>query len=231
MDSSDSNSRFFFDLPLADVYSSACTALRLIYHGSEEGVLTRNNKKTIDLGAVKAFQITLKHRSVTALSDRYDYSLIYYPRVFGEGFWTAKFRQGCPTLRKITRRVKFTGKPSLKPKRVRFFYIKSNRPVHVAKYGGAVPADNYVPLDYLEKFDERFSGFLMRSPKNFPLLANLFSAQGLAVGDLRKVSSGSKDSPEVRAYVSSNYATSCVPLVPRKSVEPSSSAPALPPWR
>lgn len=191
---------FFFDMPLSDVYGVGCAALRLIYHGCEEGAFSRSNKKVIDLDHVTAFQLVLKHRTVTPLSDKYDYNLVYYRKDFAANLWSGVFRRGCPTLRKITRRVKLGSKQDLKPNRLRSLYIKSNRPVHVARYESGVPIDHYVPLEYVEEFDQRFDGFLMRSKKGFPLVTSLFNAQGLALSARRDMTQSSKESPHVLMY-------------------------------
>ncbi|MFK5922574.1 MAG: hypothetical protein QM496_10375 [Verrucomicrobiota bacterium] len=203
MNSPDLRNSFFFDLALSDVYGSGCSALRLIYHGSEQGAFAKKSdkaKQPIALEDVKAFQIGLNHRTVSPLSDDYDYNLVYYRKEFAEAFWDGKIRKGCPTLRKITRRVKFSQKQSLKPKRLKLFYIKSNRPVHVARYSDKVPTDNYVPAPYLAEFGRSFGGFLMRCPKGYALVSNLFAAQGLAVSDQRQLSEGADGRPRVRAY-------------------------------
>jgi len=191
---------FFFDLPLSDVYGVGCVALRLIYHGCEEGAFSKSGKKMVDLENVQAFQIALKHRTVEALSDDYDYNLIYYRRDFGMNLWDGKLRKTCPTLRKLTRRVKFSLKRTLEPNRLRKFYIKSSRPVHVAQYSSKVPTDHYVPEEYIERFGDLFEGFLMRSKKGYSLECGLFEAQGLALDERRDVSNVSETSPHVLVF-------------------------------
>ncbi|NWK54558.1 hypothetical protein HW115_02975 [Verrucomicrobiaceae bacterium N1E253] len=194
---------YFFDLPLSDVYGIACAAMRLIYHGSAEGAFGMDTKEAIDLEHVDALQIALKHRTVDPLSEIYDYDLVYYRKEIANRLWSSKFRKGCPTLRRLTRRVQFSDKATIKPNRLRHFYIKSNRPVHVAKYGNDVPTDHCVPEDYIQSFGEQFEGYLMRSKMGFPLVTSLFDAQGLNLADRREVSklqASSKHSPHVLVY-------------------------------
>ena len=191
---------FFFDLPLSDVYGVGCSALRLIYHGSESGAFGNKTKNAIDLDCVQAFQISLKHRTVETLSEEYHYYLVYYRKSLGVNLWNNRFRKGCPILRKLTRRVKFSSKPSSIPNRIRRFYIKSNRPVHIAQYHSEVPTDDNVPPEYIQDFGDRFEGFLMRCTKGYPLVRSLFDAQGLELSERRDVSVASSVAPHVRVY-------------------------------
>ena len=115
MKSQDLQTTFFFDLPLSDVYGAGCAALRLIYHGCEKGAFSSHTKKAFDLSHVQAFQISLNHRTVEPLSDQYEYSMVYYRKELGLNLWNNRLRKGCPTLRALTRRVKFSGKRSIKP--------------------------------------------------------------------------------------------------------------------
>ena len=193
-------STFFFDLPLSDVYGAGCAALRLIYHGCEKGAFSSQTKEAFDLSHVQAFQISLKHRTVEPLSDQYDYSMVYYRKELGLNLWNNRLRKGCPTLRRLTRRVKFSGKRSLNPNRLRQFYIKSNRPVHIAQYSSEVPTDHYVPQPYIEEFGRIFEGFLMRSKKGYPLVSSLFAAQGLSLTERRDMSATSSTAPHVLAF-------------------------------
>jgi len=199
---------FFFDLPLSDVYGAGCAALRLIYHGCERGAFSKQTKEAFDLAHVQAFQISIKHRTVEPLSDEYQYSMVYYRKELGVNLWSNRFRKGCSTLRELTRRVKFSHKPSLKPNRLRHFYIKSNRPVHIALYNGEVPTDHYVPQSYIDEFGRIFEGFLMRSKRGYPLVSRLFAAQGLALTERRDMSSTSSSAPHVLAFTDMDEMTS-----------------------
>lgn len=191
---------FFFDLPLSDVYGIGCAALRLIYHGSEEGVFGSTIKEAFDLDSIEAFQISLRHRIVEPLSKQYDYNLVYYRKELARTLWDSGLRRGCPTLRKLTRRVTYSDKRSLEPNRLRRFYIKSNRPIHVAKYSKEVPTDHYVPMEYIQEFGERFEGYLMRSKRGFPLVSRLFEAQGLSMAERRDIAMATETTPHVLAF-------------------------------
>lgn len=157
-------------------------------------------KDSIILDHVQAFQISLKHRTVDPLSEDYQYYLVYYRKDLGVNLWSNRFRKGCPTLRRLTRRVKLGSKPSIVPKRVRQFYIKSNRPVHIAQYHRRVPTDDNVPREYVQDFGDHFEGFLMRCKQGFPLVTSLFEAQGLSLSDRRDVHNSSAVAPQVRVY-------------------------------
>jgi len=200
MKTQDLQTTFFFDLPLSDVYGAGCAALRLIYHGCERGAFSTQTKEAFDLAHVQAFQISLKHRTVEPLSDEYHYSMVYYRKELGVNLWNNRFRKGCSTLRALTRRVKFSHKRSLKPNRLRHFYIKSNRPVYIALYNGDVPTDHYVPQPYIDEFGRIFEGFLMRSKRGYPLVSSLFAAQGLALTERRDMSATSSTAPHVLAF-------------------------------
>jgi len=161
---------FFFDLSLADVYGIGCAALSLIYYGSRRGVFHLTDKESVDLDCVDAIQISLIPRTVAPLSDRYDYNLVYFRKDLGIKFWDSKRRRSFPQMKKLIRRVVCSDVASVEPNRLRQLYIRSNRPVHVAQYSHVIPTDDYVPVSYVEKLKRCFEGYLIRSPKGYPLV-------------------------------------------------------------
>ena len=141
-----------------------CAAMDLLYFGSVKGAFGATHQDSIDLESVDAFVIPLKHRSNTAISDQYNYSLVYCRKDIGNVLWSNHLTlQKIDDQKKSIRRVTLSPKPDLQPSRLRHFFIKSNRPIHIAKYNTFVATDDCLPMDYIDKFNQRFSGFLLRT--------------------------------------------------------------------
>lgn len=191
---------YFFDFPVADVYGIGSAALNLIYYGSRRGVFGANTKESVALGQVDAFQITMVPRSEALLSDDYDFSLVYYRRDLARELWDGKERSAHHEVKELTRRVELSDKPSLEPHRMRHFYIKSDRPIYVAQFGCRVPSDDCVPSEYLDDFNTRFEGYLMRCPKGVSLEKELFQLQDLSLVEHRDGSVISGVAPHVLLY-------------------------------
>jgi hypothetical protein len=192
---------FFFDLSLSDVYGIGCAALSLIYYGSRRGAFHQIGKKPVDLDSVDAIRISLNPRIERPLSDRYQYHLIYYRNNLAQELWN---HTGCgkdPEVKHLTRRVRFVSEPSLEPHRLRHFYIKSNRPLHLARYGHVVPTDDYVPRSYVHKLSQEFMGFLMRSPREYSLSTSFFAKLGLGLVEKRNPCLLTSNAPHIWTYV------------------------------
>lgn len=180
---------FFFDLPLSDVYGVGCAAMDLIYYGSVKGVFGATKKNSVELGDVDAFLIPLKHRTQEPLSDEFDYDLIYYRREIGRHLWNHQMlsKSGGGKVKWI-RRVGFSSQPSLQPSRLRRFFIKSNRPLHVKRCRHFVPSDDCIPADYIDAFNEQFAGYLVRSVRGAGSVEKLMDDQGLTMTARRNAS-------------------------------------------
>ena len=198
---SGSDDTYFFDIPLSDIYGTGCSALNLLYHGNEHGAFSTPHKKAIDLSHERAIQITLSHRSSRALSDEFDYSLVYYQNDIADHLWNNAFRSHDSPLKKMTRRVSLNKEAELSPHRLRHWYLKSGHPIYIAKYGHVVPREESVPASYRQEFKERFEGFLMRMPKGFGLRFHLFKLQHLVLDECRDTNTNYADAPHVMTYV------------------------------
>ncbi|NWK54557.1 hypothetical protein HW115_02970 [Verrucomicrobiaceae bacterium N1E253] len=172
----------------------------MIHYGSRRGVFGSGTEEAVDLNQADAFQITMSVRSRALLSDRYDFNLVYYRRDLSESLWNAKLRKKHLSLKQITRRVAFGEDPSVEPLRVKHFYLKSDRPVYVAKMEHGMPNDDCVPLDYVSQFNKLFVGYLMRCPKAYPLEVELFGQQGLSLAMRRDGAVISSVAPHVLVY-------------------------------
>jgi hypothetical protein len=194
---------YFFDLPLSDIYGSGCSALNLIYYGSRRGIFGPQTKEMVDLHHVDAFEITLSPRSMPLLSHEYAYHLVYFRKHLSVDIWDPLHRKNHPILKELTRRVELNAEQSTEPHRLRNFYIKSHRPLYVAKYD-VMPNDNSVPLEYINDFDRLFEGYLIRSPKDYELQSHLFCLQNLHLTEQRNGLSLSSTSPRVLVYSHNN---------------------------
>ena len=157
-------------------------------------------KDAVDLDKVDAIRISLPPRTLTPLSSLHDYHLVYFKKGFGDMFWDAKKRKEFPKMKKLIRRVACSVERGLEPRRLRRFYIKSQRTVHVAQYGHVVPTDDYVPLDYIEKLRNSFEGYLIRSPEGYPLDYYLFDEQELDLVESRRSGIVSSMTPHIWTY-------------------------------
>ena len=192
---------FFFDLSLADVYGAGCAALSLIYYGSRRGVFCSTDKQAVDLDKVDAIQISLAHRTTEPLSSLYDYHLVYFRKHKEFSFWNARHRKRFPKLKKLIRRVVCGDEQGLNPQRLKRWYIKSRRPVHVAQYGDLVAIDDYVPEFYTEKLSRCFEGYLMRTHEGYPLDYYMFDKLGLNLVESRSSCVASSVAPSIGIYV------------------------------
>ena len=200
MNTENLHNRFFFEIPLSDVYGVGCSALSLIYYGSRRGVFCASRARPMDLNQVDAFRITVEPRSVSLEDQDREYSLVYYKNKLAEDLWDSWHRRCQSELRRVTRRVRVTDDPTLHPVRLRHLYIPSHHPVYVAKYGHVVGEDYYVPDDYVKKFRCDFEGFLMSSPKGRSLEDELFSVQHLELCGRRDGHVKTVTTPHVTAY-------------------------------
>ena len=191
-----SSENFFFDFPIVDVNAIACSALRLIYHGSTHGAFGASSTKRppLDLGQIDAFRISLEHLTTAPLSDEYEYSLVYLNARLSEIIWDGKMRDQSSSLMKITRRVVLAKSASLNAKRYRTpFWVKFQKPVYLARYNKRLVINNCIPVEYVESFHNKYQGFLMRSKKGYPLMRNTLKASSTPLRD-RSYLSDSMDS-------------------------------------
>ena len=197
--------KFFFDFPIVDVNAIACSALRLIYHGSTHGAfgVSTTKRPPLDLTKIDAFRISLEHLTTEPLSDEYEYSLVYLNDTLSEIIWDGKMRDKNSRLPEITRRVVLAESASLNAKRYRTpFWVKFQKPVYLARYNKLLVINNCIPVEYVESFHKRYQGFLMRSKKGYPLIRNTLKASGIPLSDRSHLSDSMDSDLRVVSYQS-----------------------------
>lgn len=197
--------QFFFDYPLIDAHAIACSALRLICHGSTHGVFGAYGataaQTALDLESIEAFKISLARLSNDALTDQYEYSLVYVTKELSEHLWSGEKRALAPDVKKLTRRVHLNETASLEAKRYKTpFWVRSLRPIYLAKYDIESLSDHYVSDSYHHKFHQKYQGFLMRSEVNYPVVRNIFEAYGLEMTNRREVKDDLDGNLEILSY-------------------------------
>jgi len=191
---------YFFEIPLSDIYGLGCAALNLVYYGACRGSFCHDKKSPIDLGLIEAIQIVVAPRTVTLTTDEFEYNLVYFRSHLARDIWSGWKRLFSPGLRKETRRVKYTEKPSLVPHRLRHLCIPSHHPIYVAEFQHIVPVDDCVPAEYIAQFRNDFEGFLMCSHRGYDLESHLFASLGLRVKEARDPHRALPTAPHVVAY-------------------------------
>jgi len=177
---------YFFDLPISDISSSVCNALRVMYHGCLDGAFGKQVNDRINLDEIKAVKIRVLHKTSKPLSEAYEYNLVFYRKCIAQSIWDPECRTKQSELKALTRRVSLNVKKSLLAKRLMdHLWIRAEREIYFARYTEAVPADHYVPLDYHQKLFREFEPYIMRTRPDFPLVRSLFQAQGLDLAERR----------------------------------------------
>ncbi|MGJ8673608.1 hypothetical protein [Rubritalea sp.] len=183
---------YFFDYPLIDAKAIANTALRFLYYGSAHGAFgrsaTNSIPKTRNLDTFDAFKITLTHLSKDPLSDDFEYNLVYFSNTIAKDLWLVSNRSEHPELRKVTRRVHLGNQQSLNAKRYKTpFWVRFTRPIYLSIFEQKIGDDNYVPPIFCQEFHAKYTGFIMRTKKDYPLVRTMFDAYGLEIGTRHEV--------------------------------------------
>ena len=178
---------YFFDLPISDIARNVCDALRILYHGSLEGVFGQKMNERVDLERIDVIKIPVIHRSTKPISDLYDYNVVFYDKSIAGSLWDSEDREKQAELRALTRRVSLNAEKGHLARRIldNLFIKPDNHPVYFAKHEGIIPPDNCVPLCYHAQLGKRFEAYIMRSNRDFPLVRSLCRAQGLDLAKRR----------------------------------------------
>jgi hypothetical protein len=192
---------YFFDLPISDISSSVCNALRVMYHGCLDGAFGKQVNDRVNLDEIRAIKIRVLHKSSKPLSEAYEYNLVFYRKCIAQSIWDPACRIKQAELKALTRRVSLNVKKSLLAKRLMdHLLIRSEREIYFARYTEVVPADHYVPLEYHQKLFREFEPYIMRTSPNFPLVRSLFQAQGLDLAERRLATRESDTANRVITY-------------------------------
>ncbi|MFC5049430.1 hypothetical protein ACFPK9_02185 [Rubritalea spongiae] len=180
---------YFFDYPLVDAKAIANSALRLLYYGTTHGAFGATSiPETRYLEHFDAFKITLEHLSNDSLSEDFEYNLVFFTKPIAMDIWLMKNRAELSEIKKLTRRVHLGTQPSLRAKRYKTpFWIKYTRPIYMSLFDVKVGDDNYVPPAFTHQFNTKYSGFVMRTQKGYPLVRTMFDAYGLTMGTRQEV--------------------------------------------
>ncbi|HEY8961396.1 MAG TPA: hypothetical protein VIM57_04260 [Luteolibacter sp.] len=192
---------YFFDLPISDISSSVCNALRVMYHGCLDGAFGKQVNERIDLDGIKAVKIRVLHKSSKPLSEAYEYNLVFYRKCIAQSIWDPECRIRQAELKALTRRVSLNVKKSLLAKRIiDHLLIRAEREIYFARYTAVVSPDHYVPEAYHRKLFAEFEPYIMRTRPNYPLVRSLFKAQGLDLAERRLASRESDPVNRVITY-------------------------------
>lgn len=197
---------YFFDLPLADVSRSICDALRILYHGHPEGTFGGKCNDRVDLDQIHAIKIGVFHSSTNALSDKYEYNLVFYRKSIAGSIWEPSSRERNAELRGLTQRVTLNAQRSRLADRLlgSLPIIRPTRPVQFAKYEAIFPSDHCVPLEYHRQIHRDFECYIMRTIPDFPLVRSLFRAQGLDMAKRKFASHSSGNRRSIITYTLKN---------------------------
>ena len=157
--------QYFYDLSLLDVRGELSSALTVLHYGNEIGAFAGSEHKAVDLDSVYAVEIDV---TAYASSDNgvHSYALIFFEKNWKEEIWKEKLLERRNNLKSVTTRVKLTADMTANPQHEHHLFTASNRYIDFAKYPD-FGYSNVVPAEYLEKFNQRFVGYLMRSERSF----------------------------------------------------------------
>lgn len=175
---------YFFDLPISDISSSVCNALRVMYHGCLDGAFGKQVNDRINLDEIRAVKIRVLHKTTKPLSQAYEYNLVFYRKCIAQSIWDPACRTKQAELKALTRRVSLNVKKSLLAKRLMdHLLIRSERDIYFARYTETVSPDHYIPEAYHRKLFGEFEPYIMRTRPEYPLVRSLFQAQGLDLAE------------------------------------------------
>lgn len=196
---------YFFDYPLVDAKAIANSAMRFLYFGSPHGAFGHNAISAIPetrvLEDFEAFKVSLAHLSKDPLSDDYEYNLVYFTESIAKDIWNVNRRSEHPEIRKITRRVQLNSRQSLSAKRYKTpLWVRFHRPIYMSLFEAKIGDDNYVPPEFIQEFNSKYVGFIMRTKKDFPLVRTMFEAYGLTMGTRQEVRDRLDGNLQVTSY-------------------------------
>lgn len=207
---------YFFDLALSDINAIACSASRLLFHGSTHGAFGsfghRKPEASVDLSAVDAISVKLEHLSNFPLSDEFDYKILYLRRHCYDSLWKGSYRTKVKGLKDLACIARLSPKAALTPKTQRVFLVSvSNRPVAIAPYDYDISCCHYLPDEYCATLKHEFKAILVRTKKaNTAKFNLLLSAHGLKTTSVREATDGYDGNLTVRCYSSTSQRATCL---------------------
>lgn len=198
---------YFFDLSLVDARGELSSALTVLYYGNEIGAFAGPDKKTIDLEQVFAVEI-----DVTAYATHADgvhsYSLMFFERAWNHEVWQEKLLEKRHNLKAVTTRVTLTADMTDNPSHEHHLFTSSNRYIDFAEYPDFA-ISNCVPPAYVEQFNNRFVGYLMRSERSFSDVRSILKKYQLSNVVDQGCADDLHEHVKVAAYVMEENISSC----------------------
>jgi hypothetical protein len=165
--------QYFYDVSLLDARGELNTALTVLYYGSEIGAFSDSKQKTHDLTKIHSLEIDLTDYAANH-DEVHSYSLMFFERSWNQEVWQMKLFEKKRNLKAITTRVRLSAKITDNPPHEHHLFTASNRYIDFAEYPELAASQN-VPAEYLNQFNQRFVGYLMRSERNFDDVRAMFS--------------------------------------------------------
>ena len=156
---------YFYDLSLVDARGELSSALTVLHYGNEIGAFAGPDKSTIDLDSVFAIEIDITAYA-THSDGAHSYSLMFFERDWNHNIWEEKLLEKRHNLKSVTTRVTLTADMTDNPSHEHHIFTSSNRYIDFAEYPD-LAISNCVPPAYVEQFNKRFIGYLMRSERSF----------------------------------------------------------------
>ncbi|MGJ8671458.1 hypothetical protein [Rubritalea sp.] len=166
--------QYFYDLALLDARGELSTALTVLHYGSEIGAFSGSEKKKHDLEKIHSLEIDLTDYAANH-DGLHSYSLMFFERGWNKQVWEMKLFQHKRNLKAITTRVKLSAKILDNPPHDHHLFTSSNRYIDFSEYPELAAAPN-VPQSYIQQFNTRFVGYLMRSERNFDDVREMFTS-------------------------------------------------------
>lgn len=172
---------FFCDLALVDINAFACSANRLLCHGSIHGAFGKglSQHRSTELNSLDAMVVSLEHLSSEALSDEYVFHLVFLAPEAYQKIWLGAKNSTSPSLSKICVQRGITRSP-ITPRAKKSILERKAREYMVTEYDCCNALDSYVPYEYRAAFLSRFHGFIVRTDKRAASLPRLMLSHGFS---------------------------------------------------
>jgi hypothetical protein len=172
---------FFCDHALVDINAFACSANRLLCHGSIHGAFGKGlcNRPPTDISSIDVLVVSLEHLSSEALSDDYVFHLVFLNDDAYQKIWLGEKKSPVPSLSKICVQRDIS-RFAIAPKIKKSILERKAREYMVTEFDSSKALDNYVPYEYRMDFLNHFRGFIVRSDVHTTSLPHLIRSHGFA---------------------------------------------------
>lgn len=165
--------QFFCDLAIADINAFACAAQRLLCYGSIHGAFgTAGRGKPIQLSSLDVFTVSLEHLSSDALSDEYDYHLLYVSAGMYKKVWSGVQASEAPALSKVCVQRAFA-REARAPIPKRSLLERKSREFVAVEYPIGNGLDHYIPDEHRIKLLSNYKAFVVRTDRQTANLSQL----------------------------------------------------------